>query len=441
MTSTPFHIAVIGAGPAGLFAARELARAGNLVSLFNRDIKPGGLAEYGIYPSKLSMKTGLRNQFRQILEIPEIRYLGNLSIGANGDLPLDELRAYGFDAFVVTVGAQATKSLGLPGEDLPGVIHAKDLVYHYNGLPGFAERQFEFGERAAIVGAGNVMMDIARYLIQVKRLREVTALVRRGPFEVKFDKKEMESVILNLDLIHLDRELARVAPLVSPFGQDVSEAKQHLLQSLPNAEPSRSNTRFRLRFFVSPTGMQGDAKLESLNLELNQPVPKGDSLGARGSGEFEKMEVDSVIFAIGDKVDEGFGLPLQGGEYAKNPLPRFPMENISFEAFDPDSGAPIDDVFLAGWARQASTGLVGYARKDGTLCARALLEYLAEKSPNKFDAAGFDTRIKNCRKCVVGSRDVLNLMMIEDGIATEREVPGFKFISNSEMLEQIKSIG
>lgn len=441
MSANPFHIAVIGAGPAGLFAARELARAGNSVSLFNRDIKPGGLAEYGIYPSKLSMKIGLRNQFRQILETPDVRYLGNLSVGAKGDLDLDELRSYGFDAFVVTIGAQAIKNLGLPGEDLPGVYHAKDLVYHYNGLPGFTERKFEFGERAAIVGAGNVMMDIARYLIQVKRLREVTALVRRGPFEVKFDKKEMESVILNLDLIHLDRELARIAPLVVPFGQEVIQAKENLLLSLPNAEPSRSNTRFRLRFFISPVSIEGNGKVESLKVELNQPVAKPDGLGARGSGVFEELAVDSVIFAIGDKVDESFGLPLAGTEYAKNPNPRFPMENISFEAFDPASGTALEDVFLAGWARQASTGLVGYARKDGTLCARAVIESLADKTPNTFNTAGFEERIRNCRKCVVNNQDVLNLMMIEDGIATEREIPGFKFTSNNEMLERIKSIG
>jgi ferredoxin--NADP+ reductase len=160
--------AVIGAGPAGMFAARELARSGINVVIFNRDIKPGGLAEYGIYPDKFAMKEGLRTQFRQILETPGISYYGNITIGTQGDLTLDDLRALGFQAILVTVGAQGTKWLGLPGEQIRGVYHAKDLVYHYNQLPPYSQKKFYFGKKVAVVGAGNVMLDIARFVIQQK---------------------------------------------------------------------------------------------------------------------------------------------------------------------------------------------------------------------------------------------------------------------------------
>ena len=136
---TQASVAIIGAGPAGLFAARGLAKAGVQVALINRDIKPGGLAEYGIYPNKHKMKEGLRRQFRKVLEDPLIRYFGNLSIGLDDDLTLKDLQALGFDAILVSVGAQGTKWLGLPGEDLEGVYHAKDIVYHYNQLPPFGE--------------------------------------------------------------------------------------------------------------------------------------------------------------------------------------------------------------------------------------------------------------------------------------------------------------
>ena len=110
-----YYVAVIGAGPAGLFGARELANNGVRVALFNRDIKAGGLAEYGIFLEKHTMKEGLRKQFRQALDLPNVDYYGNVSIGTNGDLTLDEIRALGFDAVLVSAGAQGTKSLGLPG--------------------------------------------------------------------------------------------------------------------------------------------------------------------------------------------------------------------------------------------------------------------------------------------------------------------------------------
>ncbi|MBL8103179.1 MAG: NAD(P)-binding protein, partial [Anaerolineales bacterium] len=102
MSNSNYYVAVIGAGPAGLFGARELANQGVRVAIFNRDIKPGGLAEYGIYPEKHSMKEGLRKQFRQTLDLANIDYYGNVSIGTNGDLTLDELRAFGFDAVLVS---------------------------------------------------------------------------------------------------------------------------------------------------------------------------------------------------------------------------------------------------------------------------------------------------------------------------------------------------
>ena len=164
MSESKLHyVAVIGAGPAGLFGARELALQGNRVVLINRDIKPGGLAEYGIYFDKYTMKDGLRKQFSQVLSNDGITYFGNITVGSQGDLTLDDLRQLGFQAILVTAGAQGTKWLGLPGEDLKGVYHAKDVVYYYNKLPPYSQWEFHLGKRCAIIGAGNVMVDIARY--------------------------------------------------------------------------------------------------------------------------------------------------------------------------------------------------------------------------------------------------------------------------------------
>ena len=179
--SSQYLVAVVGAGPAGLYASKQLASQGAHVVLLNRDIKPGGLAEYGIYPDKLKMKDGLRAQFQQILGMPQVDYYGNLVVGQHGDVTLDDLRAWGFDAMLVTVGAQGTKWLGLPGEDLAGVYHAKNLVYHYNHLPPFSEQAVDIGSRVAVVGAGNVMLDITHWLAAVKHVDEVITMARRRP--------------------------------------------------------------------------------------------------------------------------------------------------------------------------------------------------------------------------------------------------------------------
>ena len=124
-TSSQHMVAIIGAGPAGLFAARKLAESGVRVVMLNRDVKPGGLAEYGIYPNKLRLKGGLRAQFKKILASPLVDYYGNVSVCKVGGVMLEDLLESGFQAVLVATGAQGTKWLNLPGETLPGVYHAK----------------------------------------------------------------------------------------------------------------------------------------------------------------------------------------------------------------------------------------------------------------------------------------------------------------------------
>jgi len=425
-----YFVAIVGAGPAGLFGARELANAGARVVLFNRDIKPGGLAEYGIYPTKHTMKNGLRKQFRGVLDHSNVDYYGNVTVGAQGDLSLDDLRALGFQAILVTAGAQGTKWLGLPGEQFTGVYHAKDVVYFYNKLPPFAQKPYRFGKRCAIVGAGNVMMDIARYLMNVQKAEEVIAVVRRGPAEVKFDKKEMEHVIANLDLAALDAEIARVMPIMQSIGQDPAAAKEKILEAQPHAEAKTSETRFRFEFLASPTQMFGDADgyLTQLELEDNTLTLKDGATKARGTGVKRLLDVETVIFAIGDKVDESFGLPVEWNEFVKNPNPRFPIDGISFES-------TFEDVFVGGWSRKASDGLVGYARKDGTNASKAVWQYLRQTlSPSAADTDAVADKVHNFDKPIVTKEDIKRLEVVEAEEAQRRELEEFKFDNNEEML-------
>ena len=235
-------IAVIGAGPAGIFAARELANNDHKVTLLNRDIKPGGLAEYGIYPTKDKIKEGLRKQFYSTIADDNISYYGNLVVGDKSGVSINDLRNLGFDAFLVTTGAQGTKWLGLPGEHLVGSYHAKDLVYHYNLLPPFSTYEYKIGKKVAIIGVGNVMMDIARYLITEKDVEVVTAIARRGPAEVKFSRKELEYFVKNLDMDDYLTEIDRVSPLMNSLGQDPYDSIKFIRDAFPNAVETNSDS-------------------------------------------------------------------------------------------------------------------------------------------------------------------------------------------------------
>src|SRR5436853_5713523 len=179
---------VVGAGPAGLFAAQKIAQAGHQVVILNRDIKPGGLAEYGIYTIKDKMKVGLLKQFAKVLALPNVHYFGHVCVAEQGCLRIDELREFNPSAIVFAVGAQGTKKLGLAGSEARGVYSAKDFVYFYNLLPPFASQDFTCGRRIAVVGMGNVAVDIAHWLLvddPCKRTEEVIIVARRGPFEAK----------------------------------------------------------------------------------------------------------------------------------------------------------------------------------------------------------------------------------------------------------------
>lgn len=424
-----YNVAVIGAGPAGLFGARELANNGVRVALFNRDIKAGGLAEYGIFLEKHTMKEGLRKQFRQALDLPNIDYYGNVSIGTNGDLTLDEIRALGFDAVLVSAGAQGTKSLGLPGETLEGVYHAKDVVYHYNKLPPFSQRKYRFGKRAAIIGAGNVMVDIARFLIHYQGVEEVTAVVRRGPAEVNFTKDEMKHLISYLDLDEYENELKRVLPALEAIQQDPEIGRHKVIDSLAKADPKIKNAKFHFDFLASPTGMIGEnGVLTQLEVEDNILTERDGKTSAKGTGTKHILDVDTVIFAIGDQVDANFGLPTEWGEFSKNKEPKFPVENVSYES-------TTESVFVGGWSRKASEGLVGYARRDGTNAAKAVMQYLQSKQPAHTSADAVAAKVKSLQKPIVSKDDIKRLEAAEAEEAKKRDLEEFKFASNEEMLQ------
>jgi ferredoxin--NADP+ reductase len=424
-----YCVAIIGAGPAGLFAARELAEKSVRVIVFNRDIKPGGLVEYGIYPDKHNMKEMLRKQFRIALDHPNLDYYGNVLIANNGDFSFEEIRNFNFDAILVAAGAQGTKWLGLPGEELDGVYHAKDVVYGYNSLPPYSQKKFRIGKRCAIIGTGNVMVDVARHLIQNQRVDEVVVVNRRGPAEVNFTKDEMKHIISYLDLKAFDEEMRRIQPALQTINQNPEMGRQRIMESQPKADPKIADGKFRFHFLASPTAMFGEnGSVTKLEVEENILVEKNGQIGARGTGVKRTIDVDTVIFAIGDTIDESLGLQTAANEFVQEHEPRFPINSVSFET-------PVDGVFIGGWARKASNGLVGYARRDGTHAAQAIWQFLQTRQPNGAKADVIDARIKGLSKPIILKEDVKRLEAVETEEAKRRGLEFFKCSTNEEMLQ------
>jgi ferredoxin/flavodoxin---NADP+ reductase len=436
------YVAIIGAGPSGLFAARELAERGIYSIIFNRDIKPGGLAEYGIYPSKTRMKEGLRKQFRQIISRQEIDYYGNVIIGEQADFHLNDLRAMGFQALLVAVGAQGAKRLEIPGENLTGVYHAKDIVYHYNLLPPFSETTYQIGKRVAIIGVGNVMVDIAHWLIDEKGVERVTAVARRGPTDVKFDRKELESVVSCLDRDLLKTELERITSVVESVGLDPM-ALMHLVQDVARKLPQEiCNTSLSMRFLSTPVSILGDdqGRVIGLKVEENNLVQTSDGTTRPiGTGKCTTLDVDTVIFAIGDLVDKRIGLPINYGEFFLNTSPRFPVNESTYEVTDPTTGQIIPDVFLAGWARRPSVGLVGSARKDAIFAAQVVAQYLETLTPSEKPVHQIVLdRLSELEKPVIDKIILQRLEDLERQRALEIGVDTFKYYSNAEMLRALE---
>ena len=426
-----------------MFAARKLALAGHEVIIFNRDIKPGGLAEYGIYPVKDKMKIGLRKQFAAVLAMPNVHYFGHLSVGKNYAITIHELRAFQPAAMVFAVGAQGTKKLGLPGENATGVYSAKDFVYFYNLLPPFATRDFSTGKRVAIVGMGNVMVDIARWLLlddPVSKPEEVIVIARRGPFEAKFDKKEFDHIEQHLDRHDFDLELKRIEDKLTAVGQDPAKLADDTFPVLKKPDQEPVPPRLVFRFLCSPKEihMGPNGRICSLTLTENYLVQRGDDVAAKATDETVDIAIDTMIFAIGDVHDVTVGLPCGPDGYVTRPDPTDAHKPV-YEVFDPETGKLLDGVFVVGWARKASEGLVGIARHDAEVGAGHVLEYLdhvVETPAASAEQIGRTFQSKGLR--VVTKEDLAQLAAAEEREAKNRNAQFFKFSDDESMLAAIE---
>jgi ferredoxin--NADP+ reductase len=387
MTSARPRVAVVGAGPSGLYAAAALHTSGAPVDVdvLDRLPAPYGLVRYGVAPDHVKMKSVIR-----VLGRPfgpgEVRFLGDVRVGDDG-LPLAVLREH-YTAVVHATGCAVDRRLGIPGEDLPGSIGSAAIVGWYCGHPDQLGAPLLDTPGVAVVGAGNVALDVARVLARTAEelaftdvpdavldtlrhsaVRDVHVLIRRGPQHVKFTPVELRQLGELADaavVVHDDGLLAAGVPEVD------DRRERHNLEILAGwarAEPGPATRRIHLRFLRSPTQILGDERVTGIVVERTALTADGRAVG---TGEEETLDVGLVVRAVGYRAEPIPGLPFDA---ATGTVP-----NVDGRVMGPD-GAPVPGAYVTGWIRRGPTGVIGTNKHDAVEAAASVLADLAALPP------------------------------------------------------------
>src|SRR4051794_11916962 len=356
------HFAIVGSGPAGFYTAEALEKAYGdqaRIDILDRFPVPYGLIRFGVAPDHQSLKA-VSKRYDKVAESGGVDFIGNITVGR--DLSIAELLDL-YDAVILATGAPHDRKLGIPGEDLPGVVGSAEFVGWYNGHPDFADLAPPLdGASAAVIGNGNVALDCARILSKTRHefegsdivghaldaldrsaIRTITILGRRGPHQIAMTPKELG------ELGHLEAAV----PVIEPADFPPVEADEPLepglrksvsllrgFASLPTDKPKR----MVFDFFAKPVAIEGDGKAERIVVEKTILDDKG---AARGTGETYEVSASLIVTAIG---------------YSTSPIPDVPFEGGKFVN---TAGRIAERLFAVGWARRGPSGTIGTNRPDG----------------------------------------------------------------------------
>jgi ferredoxin--NADP+ reductase len=383
------RVAVVGSGPAAFYAAGQLLASDDPaveVDMIERLPTPWGLVRLGVAPDHPNLKSVSR-AFERIAQRPGFRFFGNVEVGK--DVTQADLDAL-YDAVVYAVGAQTDRRLGIAGEDLSGSWAATEFVAWYNGHPDFQDLTFDLsGERAVVVGNGNVALDVARMLALTReelaptdtadqaieallesRIREIVVLGRRGPVQAAWTSTELQEMgeLAGADIVvdpaELELDAASEAELEA--GSNIVQRNFELLRGFAAREPTGKPRVVRLRFRVSPVELLGEDRIEGVEVARNVLEPDGrGSVRAVSTDERETIPAGIVFRSVG---------------YHGVPLPDVPFDpktgtipNAGGRILD-SSGAPIPGLYAAGWIKRGPTGVIGTNKKDATETVDLLLE-------------------------------------------------------------------
>ena len=433
------HIAVIGSGPAGFYTAEAALKTFGSdvrVDLIDRLPVPYGLIRSGVAPDHQSIKAVTR-RYEGTASGEQVRFFGNVTVGQ--DVTVSELRGF-YDAVVTCTGAPADKRLGIPGDDLPGVIGSAAFVGWYNGHPDFAGLHPPLdGETVAVIGNGNVALDVARILaktpkefagsdivghaleaLRLSKVRHILVCGRRGPHQIAMTPKELG------ELGHLERACPRVDPADLP-----EEAEDILLEpglrksvtllrsfaAIPESFREDKPVEIEFDFFASPRALLGEGgKVTGVEVERTV-VEKGRAVG---TGETFVVPASLVVSCIG---------------YQTSPIPGVPFDERAGR-FANDEGRILPGLYCVGWARRGPSGTIGTNKPDGFAIIGTIKEDIASGAlgpATKQGRPGFDALAEARGLDVVTFRDWKKIEEAEEKAAREG-APREKFVDIEAMI-------
>lgn len=452
----PLRVAIIGSGPAAFYAAEHLLkREGPVVEvdMFDRLPTPYGLVRFGVAPDHQKIKS-VAAVFEKIAANPRFRFYGNVEFGK--DVTRPDLREH-YHQILYATGAQTDRQMGIPGEDLKGSHPATEFVAWYNGHPDYRDYQFDLRqERAAVVGVGNVAVDVARILcrtpeelagtdisdyalkaLRESRIKEVYMLGRRGPAQAAFTNPEIKELgeLAGADIAVLPEEveLDELSRGTLEKSQDRAALKKvEILQGYALRKPSGKSRTLVVRFLVSPVELIGDAAghVVAMRLVKNELyATAAGTLQPRSTDKFEELAVGLIFRSVGYK-----GVPLPGVPFHES---WGVILNEKGRVLDPDTRQPVAGEYAAGWVKRGPTGVIGTNKPDAAETVSCMLEDLARGvilAPSHPEAKAAEAMIRQHQPNHFSFADWLRLNELEVARGRSAGRPRVKFTRVEEML-------
>lgn len=452
--TNPLRVAIIGSGPAGFYTVSNFLKHTDVhveLDMFDRLPTPFGLVRAGVAPDHQKYKTVTR-AYDKSAQQDNYRFYGNVEYGT--DLTLDELKAH-YHQIIFCSGAPGDRNLNVPGEDLNGSYSATDFVAWYNGHPDYVDYKFNLeAEAVAVVGVGNVAIDVARILLKTdnelastdmadyalealrhSKVKTVYVLGRRGPAQAAFTPPEIKEMgeLEDADVTVLAEEARLDSASQAAAEADKNIAKNvAVIESFAGQAPTGKSKQLVIRFLVSPTELIGeDGNVSAIKIVKNEAVVQDDgSVKAQATDQTETIPVGMVFRSVG---------------YRGAPLPEIPFNDswgtiANEEGRIVDNGEPVTGLYTAGWIKRGPTGVIG----TNKTCAQQTVNHMVEDlkagkilSPEHPDIDAAEKLVKTKAPNAISYGEWQKIDAVETSRGEAAGRPRVKFTSREAVLAEL----